>query len=97
MVHHTVVFTFIPDVTPEAVDTLQARLEALPGLIPEIRSYRVVRDLGLRAGNGDMAVFASFDDGDAFLHYAGHPDHVAAITECVTPIVAVRSAIQHAD
>lgn len=97
MVNHVVVFTFLPDAPPAAVDTLQQRLEALPGLIPEVRSYRVVRDAKLRAGNGDMAVLASFDNGDDFLAYIAHPEHQAVVAECITPIVANRSALQYED
>jgi hypothetical protein len=97
MVHHVVSFTFTPDASPESIDTLQSRLEALPGLIPEVRAYRVVRDARLREGNADMAVLADFDDAEGFLTYANHPDHLAVIAECIRPIVASRSALQYAD
>lgn len=97
MVHHMVVFTFVPDAAADAVDELQSRLEALPASIPEIRGYRVVRDLGLRAGNGDMAVMAEFDDADGFVAYVNHAAHQAVVSECIQGLVATRSALQYAD
>ena len=95
MVHHVVVFTFLPDTPAEAIDALERRLEELPALCETVRSFRVVRDARLRDGNADMAVLASFDDAEGFLAYAENPDHQAVITECIRPIMDKRSALQY--
>jgi hypothetical protein len=70
-------------------------LAALPGQIPEVRSYVFGPDAGLSDGNHDLAIVADFDDAAAYQAYAKHPDHVAMITQHVRPILAARAAAQY--
>ncbi|MDN3356532.1 Dabb family protein [Actinomadura sp. DC4] len=92
---HVVVFRWREDATEEQIRTLGERLNELPGAIPELRAYAVGADAGMNPGNADFAVVADFADRDAFLVYRDHPTHRKVIDECVTPIVAERSAVQY--
>lgn len=92
---HVVMFTWTDDVSEEQQRTLVERLSALPGLIPEIRAYDFGPDAGVNPGNRDFVVVADFDDRAGYLTYRDHPSHRAVIEECITPIVASRSAVQY--
>jgi hypothetical protein len=87
-------FTWKPGTTDRQIAELSDRLAALPGLIPEIRSYRFGRDAGLGEGNFDFAVVAEFDSAEAYGVYAGHPAHVDVITGLIRPMRDQRSAVQ---
>ena len=94
MVRHVVLFRWVPEVVPAQVEALAAALAALPGQIPEIRSYQFGPDLGAATGNWDYAVtgeFASLDDQAA---YRDHPAHVALLEQHIAPILAERAAVQ---
>lgn len=95
MIRHLAVFDFHDGTSPESIDTLRARLRELPSLIPDIASYTVADDLGLRETNSALAVVAEFPTAEAFLAYVVHPAHQAVITECISPIVAKRSSLQY--
>lgn len=95
MIHHLAVFDFAEDTPVSSIDLLRERLRELPSLIPDITSFRVVDDLGLRDTNSAMAVVAEFPTPDAFLGYVNHPAHQAVVTECITPIVSKRSSLQY--
>lgn len=56
----------------------QAVLEAfqkLPGLIPEVKSFRCGLDLGMLEGNAGLAVVAEFASKEDFLTYSTHAAH----------------------
>jgi hypothetical protein len=92
---HVVLFRWREDATAEQTRTLEDRLNELPGVIPELRSYSIGGDAGINDGNFDFAVVADFADRDAYLVYRDHPTHRKVIDECVTPIVAGRCAVQY--
>lgn len=93
-VRHIVLFRFVEDVTEEQVTAVEAGLAQLPGLIPEIRSYRYGRDLGLDPVNPGFGLVADFDSAGAFASYRDHPDHQAFIARCIVPAVAERISMQ---
>lgn len=95
MFRHVVVLRWVAGVTPEQRAALESRLAALPGRIPEIRSYKFGNDALMNEGNFDLAIVADFDNVNDYLVYRDHPDHVAVITECIRPILAERAAVQH--
>ncbi len=84
------------EATPEQRAAVETELAALPGRIPEIRSYTVGSDADVNEGNYDLVVVADFDDVDAYLVYRDHPDHQTVIRERIAPILAERAAVQHA-
>ena len=73
-------------------DRLVAALRALPGQIPEIRTYQVGPDVS-GAGNAyDVGLYSTFDDQDALERYRVHPAHqevVALLAEISTDRVVV--------
>ena len=94
MFRHIVLLTFDDATSPADVDVIVERLEALPGLIPEIGRYVIGRDAGINEGNADLAVVADFDDVEGYLVYRDHPDHTTVISERIAPRLRARNAIQ---
>lgn len=95
MVRHLVLLKWTDGATDEQVAAVIEGLQALPAAIGEIRRYEVGTDLGLREGTFDLAITAEFDDADGWRTYATHPEHVAVITDRITPILADRASVQH--
>jgi len=91
---HVAVFTWADDVTDAQRAELSDGLAALPGLIPEIRSYRFGPDAGLVGGNDQFAVVAGFDDVDGYRSYAADPHHVDVVERLLKPIIRTRHAVQ---
>lgn len=93
-VRHVVLFTWNQGATAQQVQDLEAALQRLPGLIPQIVDYRFGADLGINQGTADFAVVADFASMQDYLAYRDHPDHKQLISDYVTPIVASRMAVQ---
>ena len=91
---HVALFTWKPGTTDQQIRTLTDALNALPALIPEIRSFRVGLDAGVSPGNDVYAVVAEFDDLDAFKRYAADPKHLDVIERLLKPILGTRHAVQ---
>lgn len=89
MLHH-VVSLRVPD--PVQAEELAKRLNALAGLIPEIRSYTAGVDVVRSPNSYDVGLHSTFDDVDALERYRVHPAHEAVlqfIREVSTERVAV--------
>ena len=93
MLRHVSCLTWTADATAEQVAAIAAALAALPAQVPEIRSYAVGADLGLAAGNADLAIVADLDDADAWRRYQEHPAHQAVLA-MIRPLLASRTAAQ---
>ena len=93
MLCHAVTYRFHDSVGEEEIAALVARLEELPGLIGEIRSYRFGSDLGLTEGGGDFAIVAEFDDADGWRAYRDHPHH-QEVVELIGTMVEARTPVQ---
>lgn len=93
-VTHVALFTWKPGTSDEAVRNLSEALAALPGLIPEIRSFRLGADAGVAVGNDRFGVVAEFDDIEAYKRYASDPDHRDVIDRFLKPILSTRHAVQ---
>lgn len=93
-VTHVALFAWKPGTSDAQVQHLTDALAALPGQIPDIRSYRVGPDAGLAVGNDGFAVVAEFDDLDAYRRYASDPRHLEVIERVLKPILATRHAVQ---
>jgi Stress responsive A/B Barrel Domain len=70
-----------------------AALRELPGLIPEIRSFKCGPDVGVNPGNWDFAVVAQFDSIDNQTIY--RDQHQRVITDLSAPIRANRAAMHY--
>ncbi|HEX2192582.1 MAG TPA: Dabb family protein [Acidimicrobiales bacterium] len=95
MFRHVVLFTWKADASDVEIRAFAEGLAALPGRIPEIRSYRFGADAGLAGGNEDFALVADFDDAEAYRRYAEHPAHRHVIAELLWPILGGRHAVQY--
>jgi hypothetical protein len=87
-------FNFKDGTTDDQIDAVSAALHRLPEAIPQIRSYRFGRDLGLREDNFAFVVTADFDSVEDFVVYRDHPDHQKAIVEHIAGIADTRAAVQ---
>ncbi len=96
MIRHVSVLTFSDHATDEQLDAVAAALRALPATIPQLRDYRVGRDLGIDPGNGSFVVVGDFDDEDGYRAYRDHPDHLAVAQAHILPILTGRAAAQYA-
>ena len=92
---HVVMFTWTDDAPGDQSERVRAGLDALPALIPEIRSYVHGTDVGESDGAFDYALVADFDDIEAFRVYRDHPKHVEFINAVITGNVAARAAVQY--
>jgi hypothetical protein len=95
MFRHVVMLRWEAESTSEQRAAVETGLAALPGRIPEIRSYTVGADAHVNEGNYDLVVVADFATVDDYLVYRDHPDHQAVIRERIAPILADRAAVQH--
>lgn len=93
---HVVTLTWLDNANDAVVEAAVDALRALPDQIPEIRSYEVGQDAGLSPGNASIVIVADFDSSAGFETYRDHPAHRAVIDEHIRPILADRSAVQHA-
>lgn len=75
---------------------MKVALEALPGAIPEIASYRVGPDLGLNDDSWDFVVTADFAAEADYCTYRDHPVHLDLIATKVKPLLAERASAQFA-
>jgi hypothetical protein len=94
MLRHVVLFRLHPETSSERRDALVDALDALPAQIPEIRSFEVAADEGLRDGSWDVGVVALFDDEAGWRTYLDHPAHVSVVDDHVRPLVAERASVQ---
>jgi hypothetical protein len=95
MFRHVVLMTWADGVTQEQQETIATELRTLPGVISELRDYRLGPDAGLNPGNRSFAVVADFDDKDGYLVYRDHPAHRAIIERYIAPALADRAAVQY--
>ncbi|MBC8376589.1 MAG: Dabb family protein [FCB group bacterium] len=75
MIKHVVSWEFAQDNKAANLKRMQALLEELPGLIPEIVDYEVglnIKDSELAM---DMVLISAFADETALQGYANHPEH----------------------
>ncbi len=89
MLHHVVCLR-VPD--PVQAEELANRLNALPGLIPEIVTYTAGTDVVHSPVSYEVGLHSTFDDVDALERYREHPAHQAVlqlIAEVSTERVAV--------
>ncbi len=94
MILHVVMFTWKTGVTPRQVDEATAAIHALRGSIPGLTSIQGSADLGLRPGNPDYLLVATFEDEEAWHAYQAHPRHKALLGDVIEPMAAHRQSIQ---
>lgn len=93
MLHHVVCLQ-VPD--PLQAEELANRLRALPGLIPEIRTYDVGVDVVRAATSYDVGLHAMFDDVEALERYRVHHAH-QAVVQLIEEVSTARVAVDWLD
>lgn len=81
MLKHLVFFKFNDAVSESDICDLQQSLNALPGVIEEIRAFEVGRDIIRSERSYDLALVSAFADLDALNRYQIHPAHQAVIVK----------------
>jgi hypothetical protein len=94
MIRHVAMFRWTPEATAEQKAKAASEIAKLPAIVPTILGFAIGADAGINEGNADFAVTADFDDEAGYLAYRDDPAHRAMIAEHITPITAVRSAVQ---
>jgi quinol monooxygenase YgiN len=79
MLTHVVLFKFKPATSAADADRLEAELKGLPAVIPEIREFRVGRDVVRSERSHDLALVSAFEDLAAMQRYQIHPAHQAVV------------------
>jgi hypothetical protein len=75
MIKHIVLLKFKKDARSEGIGDLENKLGALPGEIPEIKSYEFGRDVVRSDRSYDFALVSVFEDTDSLKRYQVHPKH----------------------
>lgn len=96
MILHAVMFTWKSGVTRGQVDALTSALHAMRGAVPGLASIQGGADLGLRPGNPDYLLLATFEDEDAWRAYQAHPLHKALVADMIEPMLSHRQSMQAA-
>ncbi|WP_374943775.1 Dabb family protein [Sphingomonas sp.] len=94
MVTHIVIFTWVAGTTADRVESLARALDRLAAELSDLVAIRHGRDLGIREGNGDYALVATFADRAGWDAYQADPRHKAFVRDFVAPIQAARLTIQ---
>ena len=94
MILHTVMFRWKDGVTAERVAAVTMAVHALRGAIPGLLSIQGGPDIGLRSGNPDYLLLATFADEAAWHAYQAHPRHKALLSEVIDPILFQRQSMQ---
>jgi hypothetical protein len=94
MICHVVLLHWNQECTAAAVQAVTDGLAALPGQIPQIRSYHFGPDLQVGDRNADYVLVADFESEADFRTYVDHPAHVALMKNLTGPILASFSSAQ---
>jgi len=94
MIRHVVLLSWNEKCTDAVVQTVTDGLAALPGQIPEIRSFQFGPDLRTNKRNADYVLVADFESEADFNTYVGHPAHVEFMRDLTAPILASFTAAQ---
>jgi len=89
VLHHIVLFQ-VPD--PVQRQELVRRLQALPGLIPEIGAYEVGLDVSRGDNSYDVGLYSTFADAEALERYRVHHAH-QAVLQLVAEVSAHRIVV----
>lgn len=73
---------------------MQALLETLPGLIPEIQLFEVGQALETKNASFDLVLYSSFASPKDLKHYLDHPEH-QKVAEFVRAVTAERAAMDY--
>ena len=91
---HVVTFTWNAGAERPRIEALRGQLDRLASEIDDVLTLQHGPDLGIREGNGDYVLIATFKDEDGWRNYQAHPAHNAFVEDFVAPLQAHRVAAQ---
>lgn len=83
MIKHVCLINFNDQYKPENLPGVIDAYNALPALIPQIKSFEIGADAGLLEGNADLVVVGEFASGEDFQAYSVHRAH----TDVILPVL----------
>ena len=75
MIKHVVMLKFKKDAREAGISELENKMGALPGEIPEIKTYEFGRDIIRSERSYDFALVSVFEDIESVKRYQIHPRH----------------------
>lgn len=81
MLKHVVFMKFKPGTTEADITDLKKSLDALSGIISEIKGFQCGRDVVRSERSFDFALTSDFDDLEAMQRYQVHPSHQAVVAK----------------
>ncbi|MEO8295287.1 MAG: Dabb family protein [Gemmatimonadota bacterium] len=93
MIHHVVLFNFLPTTTEPQLDAAERGLLAMKGQIAEVLDVRFGRNLGPSADQYSHALLVVCEDMDAVRRYLDHPVHRNTVSTLIAPIRSARMAV----
>jgi quinol monooxygenase YgiN len=81
--------------TEEQIVAALEGLATMPEKVPGILRYEFGTDLGMNAGNPDLALVADFASEEDWRAYLTHPEHVAMTEAVFTPIKGTMTRVQY--
>ena len=75
MIKHVVMLKFKKDAQEAGIGELEKKMGALPGEVPEIKSYEFGRDIIRSERSYDFALVSVFEDIESLKRYRIHPLH----------------------
>lgn len=94
MIKHIVMFRLDGEGKAEAARRFKEAIEALPTLIPQLKSAEVGLDTGAIAGNWDIVLTALCDNAEDLATYSAHPTHLACVA-IIKPLLAGRTCVDY--
>ena len=94
MIMHVLTFTWNDAATDEKVAALALALREFASTDGAADTFACGPDLGLRPGNADFGLVATFADQATFRAYLDHPAHQRIVQEQVLPILKDRAGVQ---
>ncbi|MFZ5623337.1 MAG: Dabb family protein [Gemmatimonadota bacterium] len=93
MIHHTVLFRFVPEVRAEQLEAAREALLGMPKAIPFIRGIAFGPNLAPSADTYSHVLEVQLDDMAAVNAYLEHPEHNRVVSEYIHPIRESRLAV----
>jgi hypothetical protein len=84
MINHVVLMKFKSDISDDAIDDLEKRLDDLPNKIIEIQAYEFGRDRVHSVESYDFALVSLFANLEAVKRYQEHPAHLKVLQQIKT-------------
>lgn len=94
MIKHIVMFRLDGKGKEEAARRFKEAIEALPAVIPQLKSAEVGIDQNVIDGNWDIVLTAECLNGEDLATYSAHPAHLDCVA-IIKPLLAGRACVDY--